>query len=134
MKKILLLLFFINIGAIAQISEKNVEVTNKYYEVLRILKQNKQFEFIIVPKQMTQVYNGQDQSYTKISGKDYVMRIYPNNDVTIHQKVTGERHYLSIVNKTMIGYSLITDMKSKKVKVHYYEGSKITYDTEIQAE
>jgi hypothetical protein len=134
MKKILLLLFLINIGAIAQISEKNVEVTNKYYEVLRILKQNKQFEFIIVPKQMTQVYNGQDLSYTKISGKDYVMRIYPNNDVTIHQKVTGDRHYLSIVNKTMIGYSLITDMKSKKIKVHYYEGSKITYDTEIQAE
>ncbi len=134
MKNILLLIFFISIGAAAQTSEKTVEVTNKYYEVIRVLKQNKSFEFLIVPKQMTQVYNGQDLSYTKISGKDYVMRIYPNNDVTIHQKATGDRHYLSIINKTMIGYSLITDPKSKKMKAYYYKGSEIVHNTEIQAE
>ena len=127
-------ILLVSFASTAQISEKNVEVSNKYYELLRIVKQNPVFEFIVVPKQMTQVYSGQELSYSKINAKDYVIRIYPNNDITIHQKVTDDKHYLSIINKTVIGYSLISDFKSGKVKVKYYNGKETVYDTEIQAE
>lgn len=134
MRNILILFItMISAAATAQITEKNVEVSNKYYELLRIVKQNPAFEFIAVPKQMTHVYNGQELSYGKINAKDYVMRIYPNNDITIHQKVTDDKHYLSVINKTIVGYSLITEHKTKVVIVKYYNGSKTVYDNEIKA-
>lgn len=123
----------ISAAATAQVTEKNVEVSNKYYELLRIVKQNPAFEFIAVPKQMTHVYNGQELSYSKINAKDYVMRIYPNNDITIHQKVTDDKHYLSVINKTIVGYSLITEPKTNVVTVNYYNGSETVYNAEIKA-
>lgn len=129
-----LLIGLVSFASIAQVTEKNVEVSNKYYELLRIVKQNPAFEFIAVPKQMMQVYNGQELSYSKINAKDYVMRIYPNNDITIHQKITDTKHYLSVINKTVVGYSIITESKTKTVRVNYYNSGKTVYSTDIDAE
>ncbi len=108
MKTLLLsVAFLFTIGVNAQVVEREVDLSLKYYDVFKALQSHKDLSFIKIPEK---VYVGTENDlfrFLRYELDNY--QVVLNSDNTINIVKQGKKYYLTYVNGSVFGYSVVND-------------------------
>jgi hypothetical protein len=99
--------FLFAFGVNAQVVEKEVDLSLKYYDVFKALQSHKDLSFLKIPEKVFSTTQDGNFKSLHYNLDNYDVYLYSDNSVYI---VKGsKKYYLTIVNGSVFGYSVFKD-------------------------